>query len=214
MSTATDDRLSDAQLSELAEMREAGGTEPEPEHDTEHDTEPDTEPEPEPEPASDVAAEKLYATLDKENTRHGKRVGEIMGADFAALTECPCCQIPGYVFPFDHTSVDDAMRRGAVEQYFGDAPRTLKANPKTSTCDLCDGEGFLLTGGKREGYTEEPCEKCGGQGWIRNDAPPSPHPQLAAVPSPSVPQPWAPPGAPAKPELYLDYSDMTWKLPA
>lgn len=202
----------------IAEIAEREALEAEAEEGTEptepEPTEPEPEPEPEPAPASDTAIEKRYAALDKEGVRHSKRVAEIMGDDFTAVQECPCCQIPGFVFPFDLTSVEDAMRRGNTEAYFGTAAVKLKRHPSMTTCDLCDGHGFLDTGGKREGYTQETCERCGGQGWTRTDTQPQNVHQIAPPPVPAEPGAWSPPGAPPKPELYYDYSDGTWKIPA
>lgn len=191
-----------------AEADDEGRDEPEP------TPEPEPEPEPAPEPASDAGVEKAYAALGKEGTRHAKRVEEIMGPDFAALGPCPCCEIAGFVFPFDPASPDDAMRRGAVDAYFGTFVRKLKPHPDTETCVVCDGEGFCETGGKREGlgFSEETCPRCNGQGWLRKDVPTPPGPAQAA-PSPA-PAGWTPPGAPPKPELVYDYVTGTWQLPA
>lgn len=174
--------------------------------------EPEPEPEPTPEPASDAAIEKRYRALDKESARHAKQVAVIMGDDFAAVAECPACQIPGFVFPFDPMSVEDAMRRGNVEAYFGTGSVTLKPHPTTATCETCDGWGFCATGAKREGvdYDNTVCPDCAGQGWLRTDvAAPAP---VQLAPQPTNTSGWTPPGAPPKPEPYYDYATGEWKL--
>lgn len=201
-------------IAEIAE-REAAAAEAEPDTPDNPEPEPDPEPEPEPtpEPASDVAVEKRFKQIDAEANRHSKRVAEIMGDDFAGVEPCPCCQISGFVFPFQHDSPDDAYRRGMVEQYFGTASLKRKAHPHMQRCELCDGQGFLDSGSQREEYADEQCEKCAGRGSIRTDVQ---GPQVVSLPvSPPNGQAaeWTPPDAPPAPRPYWDYADSKWKLP-
>lgn len=123
-----------------------------------------------PAPPTQKELEAAQRALDKENRRHSSAVAKIMGADFAELLECPCCQIPGFVFPFQAGTVHDEERRAAVEAYLGaSGPNYVEATDR-ARCEACDGLGEVLSGSRNPLHRVVPCSPCGGLGWVQVSA--------------------------------------------
>lgn len=123
------------------------------------------EPEPVPELPSDKQMEAIGKKLDAEADRHKKRVAEIVGDQMADLAPCPLCVIDGFVMS-EAPPEFDPMQRLAVLTAMGDAaPPKLKQHPNLFECELCDGQGDLLTGSKRTTAQLAECPDCGGKGY-------------------------------------------------
>jgi hypothetical protein len=187
--TASRDRAASAETdTELeAELEAAGETETEPEPDTgeaerrrreeleeEHDQaehdQPETEPEPERAESSERAMRHALQALDRENIRHGNAVRKIMGSDAELLTECPLCDIPGYVFPFPAGTPHGEERRLTVEQYLGSGEPAYKEAPDAVMCAECDGLGEVLTSSRNPVHRLKVCAGCTGTGWVNKAA--------------------------------------------
>jgi hypothetical protein len=154
---------------EAPELRE----DPEPEPG-----EPDAPDEPEPPSGpSEAELEKAFKSLERESDRHAKRVAEIMGADFANLQTCPCCQVPGFVFPFQEFSDTDQERRLAILSYLGQGEAPYKDAADKRACEACDGYGEVLSGSRNPTHRVVACSVCQGLGWIQTAA------TIAAVPA-------------------------------
>ena len=141
-------------------------TEPEPEPD-----EPDAEADGDPEAAvqSQRELEKRSQRLDGENTRHAKRVGEIMADAAADLIPCPVCMdgIAGWIYPPEVSQLSpEAVAR--VRTVIG-LPDYTTYRPASfaAECPDCGGLGEVITGSHVPGYETATCERCSKQGWVR-----------------------------------------------
>ena len=91
-----------------------------------------------------------------------------------------------------------------VRAFMGDsAPRELRRDPKTDTCQVCEGEGSLDTGSKVEGQAELPCWNCNGMGWTGERSPSVPTftPTLAPAAAPANGEPTVAPTNPERERL-------------
>lgn len=196
----------------------------------EADPEPEpTEPEPVPEPEDDDDPQAVSPALserqiearmramDRESDRHKTNVAKIMGDDFAGWLECPLCPVPGYV-PMPDGSPVDPLQRAAVLTAMGEEPEPeLRTDPNKVVCEVCDGWGEVLTGGKTPTNAKGLCPGCQGAGAKPANLPP-PHVQPptalspVAPPAPSgiVPMPEGPPPIPG---AMWDYERGNWTLP-
>src|SRR5258708_23353922 len=151
--------------------QEADATEAElgPDEELEPDGEPDDEPETENEVA-DVQTpdfEKMFASLDKEATRHAKRVTELLGPELSEFTPCPLCHpsVPGLAGPVGPDGFDPERRIAVLIAMGEDAARKLKQAPEARMCEVCDGGGWCTTGAKPGAQPEKMCDTCQGNGW-------------------------------------------------
>src|SRR6266536_3831549 len=165
-------------------------------------------------PMSERELEQGATKLENEAKRHDKRVREIMGADFDALLPCPACFTPGYVLPPGSFEPDPEQRAALLALACVEPERELRQDPNTVACEGCDALGFLATGSKRDGYTQQSCSKCGGQGWhareLPGQPPPPPPPPIYGQPT-FQPAPSNGPGSPPQP--FWDVASNSWKLP-
>lgn len=123
---------------------------------------------------SEKELEQAYKKLDKLRETNASRVSSIMGEDALALIVCPACSdvAPGFVWPPEVAPLSEEAELG-VRQLLGiGRPRELKRHNSFRTCSGCDGEGFIDTGAKREGYESATCPECSGKGYLsQNEVP-------------------------------------------
>ena len=120
-----------------------------------------------------VQSEKALAERDKkldaENSRHAKRVGEIMDEAAVDLIPCPVCMdgIAGWVYsPEVQQLSDEAVLR--LRQLIGlSGLEGIKQATYATRCPDCDGHGEVTTGSRVHGYETTTCERCKKAGWIR-----------------------------------------------
>lgn len=116
---------------------------------------------------SEREIEKRFAKLDAENTRHRKRLGEILEEDALHIVPCPVCMdsFHGWVFDPQHIPLEESQRERTLQLLnladFEDIPQASWA----VTCETCKGHGRVKTGSKAEGREVTTCEDCGGAGW-------------------------------------------------
>lgn len=142
---------------------------------TESGEEPDADPSSEAAPGvaesrllTERELEKRAQKLDAENTRHAKRVGEIMEDDAADLIPCPVCMdtIAGWVYPPDvaEPSPEQVSR---IRQFAGLPDYTnFRQVPWAHECSSCGGLGKVITGSKVMGAEVTGCRECNERGWI------------------------------------------------
>lgn len=192
MSTAT----------EIAEREaleaEAENPDDEPEPDEPEPDEPGNEPEPEPaEPPSDVAAEQAFVKLDKAAQNYGKAVMKAVDGSPVAPDKCPCCSIPGLVFPYNPEDIDDYDRKLAVDAYFGAPEVKYRKDTTRVECPDCDGHGRVLTGSKHVNHLTDNCMTCAGQGYVAATSTAATQPPLYSIPTGNpIGPPNPPPGMP------------------
>lgn len=137
--------------------------------------------------APPIDYERAQKQIEAESKRHAKRVAEIMGDAFADVHDCPLCQIPGFVFPFQPGTPMDEDRRLAVEAYFGATAQPLNLDENKERCPTCDGWGKLRTPSRNPVHQEVVCDACGALGWVQKSARVQPVAQpgslLSAVPN-------------------------------
>jgi hypothetical protein len=120
-----------------------------------------------------VQSEKALAERDKkldaENSRHAKRVGEIMDEAAVDLIPCPVCMdgIAGWVYsPEVQKLSDEAVLR--LRQLIGlSGLEGIQQATFATRCPDCDGHGEVTTGSRVHGYETTTCERCLKAGWIR-----------------------------------------------
>jgi hypothetical protein len=126
-----------------------------------------------------VQSEKALAERDKkldaENSRHAKRVGEIMDEAAVDLIPCPVCMdgIAGWVYsPEAQQLSDEAVLR--LRQLIGlSGLEGIKQASFATRCPDCDGHGEVTTGSRVHGYETTTCERCLKAGWIRTGSAPT-----------------------------------------
>jgi len=117
---------------------------------------------------SEREIEKRFAKLDAENTRHRKRLGEILEEDALHIVPCPVCMdsFHGWVFDPQHIPLEESQRDRTLQLLnladFEDIPQATWAQ----TCQTCGGHGRVKTGSKKEGRETTGCLDCGEAGWI------------------------------------------------
>ena len=114
------------------------------------------------ESSSNVSMEKALQKLEAENVRHGKRVAEIMGDDFALVHVCTHCQ--DFAAGFTLTPPDEAP--------------PLVHGGEFQRCGKCNGYGQVLTGALTDHGTTTTCRGCSGQGYIEVVLPLAPLPPM------------------------------------
>lgn len=146
--------------------------------------EPEDRQEPGDEATAAVSDREIQSAMDKlarEEERHAKRVGDIMGEDALVLVKCELCApgIPGFRFP---VQPDDETTQ-AVRKAIGDAPpEDYKQSPDADVCEACGGLGRQLTGSLVPEHRTKPCSRCLGAGWLdKTQAPTAPTPQSLDV---------------------------------
>jgi len=161
MSTITERAEAEAEAAEAEfpdeETQEA-------EEETVESPEPDTETPPA--VLSEKQLEARMRKLDAENSRHATRVRDLLGEDAALIESCPCCHIPGFVFPFTEYQPDEETRKAATLAYFGAAAPQYAQHAALRECETCLGYGDVRTGSRRNGAETIPCEPCGGKGYM------------------------------------------------
>jgi hypothetical protein len=111
--------------------------------------------------------EKRFAKLDAENTRHRKRLGEILEEDALHIVPCPVCMdsFHGWVFDPQHIPLQDDQRERTLQLLnladFEDIPQASWA----VKCETCNGHGRVKTGSRAEGREVTQCLDCKGAGW-------------------------------------------------
>jgi len=116
---------------------------------------------------SEREIEKRFGKLDAENTRHRKRLGEILEEDALHIVPCPVCmdQFHGWVFDPQHIPLSDDQRDRTLQLLnladFEDIPQASWA----VKCETCNGHGRVKTGSRAEGREVTQCLDCKGAGW-------------------------------------------------
>lgn len=170
-----------------ADLAEAEDTEGEEDEETTEEEGAEEEPELEAEGGlTEKQREKIIVRLDNEGDRHTKRVAEILGSDVSDLAPCPLCWEHAQGFVLDGVPIDE-VTAAMTRQVLGiaDAPEFVP-NPEFAMCEVCDGQGFVLSGSKVAEQLTVPCPKCMAKGFNR----------VPLVPVYEAPA-WTPPPAPA-----------------
>lgn len=124
---------------------------------------------PAPEAAPPVDMEKALKALSRENDRHGKRVADIMGADFALFRPCPLDDGMGFIGP--DVSIVQAYRYDpdtnalALVSTSATPIDLYRDDAEKEPCGRCDALGMLRTGSKVPNNETVPCGDCGGAGY-------------------------------------------------
>jgi hypothetical protein len=161
--------------------------EPEPAEPEPGEPEPE-EPEPE-EPQARAPTAKELRAFETENTRHEKRLGEIMGDDFAHFEACATCGGVG----FTPRAPEELL---AFVQAPGVAECPACEGEGGTPCPTCAGKGGLEYPTKVEGQRFQSCPGCGGSGklvcvecagngWRREEPHPAALPAIAAPTQPN-----------------------------
>lgn len=120
---------------------------------------------PAPAPPSEREMERRFDQLSREETRHAKRVAEIMGDDFDHLIPSPLDWTPGYLWNPELVPVADEARAATLALLGIAGPDEFRDDPEKERCGTCDGRGMLRTGSLVAGQDALPCSRCRGQGW-------------------------------------------------
>lgn len=116
---------------------------------------------------SERELEKRFGKLDSENTRHRKRLGEILEEDALHIVPCPVCmeQFHGWIFDPAHIPLEEGQRERTMQLLnladFEDIPQASWAQK----CGTCNGHGRVKTGSRAEGREVTTCLDCEGAGW-------------------------------------------------
>ena len=149
----------------------------EPTSPDEADTEPTSPDEPDervatpdeqPQGLTEKEIEQAHKKLAKLRETTAGRVSDIMGEAALGLIPCPACSdvAPGFVWHPDAGPVSDEAATGMRQLLGIGTPQQLKRHSAFQTCDACDGEGFIDTGSRREGYESAVCPGCSGKGYL------------------------------------------------
>ncbi len=125
-------------------------------------------PDEQPQGLTEKEIEQAHKKLAKLRETTAGRVSDIMGEAALGLIPCPACSdvAPGFVWHPDAGPVSDEAAAGMRELLGIGTPQTLKRHSAFQTCDACDGEGFIDTGSRREGYESAVCPGCSGKGYL------------------------------------------------
>ena len=126
------------------------------------------EPDEQPQGLSEKEIEQAHKKLAKLRETTAGRVSDIMGEAALGLIPCPACSdvAPGFVWHPDAGPVSDEAAAGMRQLLGIGTPQQLKRHSAFQTCDACDGEGFIDTGSRREGYESAVCPGCTGKGYL------------------------------------------------
>lgn len=194
---AVEDRLTDEQLAQIQEMRDAQDDVPEGvDPVTGEIVEPERQEIP---PSSATADEKLDRDLTKENTRHENTLKRLYGDSFDQRVRCPVCDGEG--FPLagpDMLSMMVALGDQAREA-IGDAALGFEHPDELVPCERCKGQGQVATGAVNEHHAVIVCKTCEGRGYF-DTSDPIHHARLnppapVDMTPPAIPT-WAPPPIP------------------
>jgi hypothetical protein len=163
---------------------------PETPEDPETDGEPDMdgEPEPEPEPGeggtvlSEKDAEKAAEKLEREDDRHAKRIGEIMGEDSLMLVRCEFCEpgMSGFHWPASMLPADDS-RVIFYEAVGGGVEEQMVQPDRYQRCEYCKGFGQVRTGSRNALTANITCPKCLNAGYMDMNPGEGANPQAPAM---------------------------------
>jgi hypothetical protein len=161
---------------ETPDVVEEPDEEPVEEEGTEEDIpfeEPEEQAEPEPEPPaahgrSERELEAIRKKLDTSANTWRRRVEELLGEDFAALTPCELCgdDIPGFHWPAELLQPDNEIQERLLAVLRQPAVMTYNPDPDTRECDRCSGKGKLELPGIVPGNETKVCGQCKGYGYI------------------------------------------------
>jgi hypothetical protein len=171
---------------------------------------------PDPEPASTgldpKAVEEAFKKIDTRGKSYIEAIQKLLVGVDVPLSVCPCCQIPGFVLPFDEYDPGENARKDAVLKYFGDAEDDLVQHPTMERCEPCKGRGKMKTGAVDPQNSWALCWQCHGKGY-RDLTMPAPQPPVPAPPvqtfTPAVVPAWQPP-APAAPPAEVLNAPQGW----
>ena len=126
------------------------------------------EPDEQPQGLTEKEIEQAHKKLAKLRETTAGRVSDIMGEAALGLIPCPACSdvAPGFVWHPDAGPVSDEAAAGMRSLLGIGTPQKLKRHSAFQTCDACDGEGFIDTGSRREGYESAVCPGCSGKGYL------------------------------------------------
>ena len=165
---------------ETPDVVEEPDEEPVEEEGTEEDIpfeEPEEQAEPEPEPPaahgrSERELEAIRKKLDTSANTWRRRVEELLGEDFAALTPCELCgdDIPGFHWPAELLQPDNEIQERLLAVLRQPAVMTYNPDPDTRECDRCSGKGKLELPGIVPGNETKVCGQCKGYGYIPSEA--------------------------------------------
>lgn len=132
-----------------AERAERESDDDDEQHDDEqqHDDDEQHELQPHPGDGLEEPSEGMLAELRAACDEHADHVRAIMGPFVDGFGQCAECSGIGIAYP---------KPQG----------RQLKPAPNTNVCSVCEGEGELATGSKRQGFDLIQCENCNGKGWV------------------------------------------------
>ena len=144
---------------------EAGAEESEPAEPETPDGEPPPQP-PQPAGMSQQDIEKNLEKLKNEAVRHKNRVEEIMDEAVADLVPCELClpHIPGFHYPAEWDMDIPPLQQRLMAVLRTPNEPDFQVDPELPACDLCNGEGKVLTGSKVPGHDLVTCRKCNGSG--------------------------------------------------
>jgi hypothetical protein len=123
--------------------------------------------------------------LDQLAGHVAKRYGEILGADLDGFVGCPLCAswYPGIRLPV----MPDYDTVAAVKVAIGEDPDPpLSADQFSRQCEVCGGQGKVLTGSNVQGQKSAQCLECDGRGWVPTDDRRRPGHLTAASPIPAA----------------------------
>lgn len=158
--------------------------------------------------------ERNHKALEKNATRHVKRVAEVLGDDFEMLQPCPRCWplAPGFYWPPDVAPVTAELAIAVRASIGEEVLPEYQQDTHRTACASCGGWGRVRTGSKVSQQDALACLDCAGKGWVgdtkvatggvpRNGevAPPFPLPleQLEEAEAVEEADPWGTPvGAP------------------
>lgn len=109
--------------------------------------------------------EQASKKLENEAGRHARRVEEIMGPDYEALTACELCWNLAPGFRWDKMPDDDTIARVRVAIGLPDVS-TFAPSATERQCDDCRGLGKVRTGSTVSGQETASCDACGGKGYV------------------------------------------------
>lgn len=118
---------------------------------------------------TEAQAEAIFASIERENTRHAREVEKRAGPMFGDLVPCPACTAgggpTGFIFPMLPEPEQTMRRQGVLMALGGEPEAAYVEDDETQTCDKCQGLGKTLTGSHAPGQETRVCPRCNGQGW-------------------------------------------------
>jgi len=151
--------------------------EPEPVEEPTPEPEPDEEYEavatPEPEPPvqhgrTEAELEGIKKKLDTSANTWRRRVEELLGEDFAALTVCELCgeDIPGFHWPAELVQPASELQDRLLRVLREPAAPEYRAATQVRECDHCAGWGKVKSGSHLAQHELVTCPACKGYGYV------------------------------------------------